>query len=65
MLEPLKRIMAKYKTLILKILQEDPSIVQARLNFDILFYIHTSLTLFYLLPLLEVVNALIKFAHLE
>jgi hypothetical protein len=57
--------MEKYKTLIVKMSQQDPSIYQARLNFDILFHIHMPLTLSCLLPLLEVVNALIKFAHLE
>jgi hypothetical protein len=32
--------MEKYKTLIVKMSQKDPSIYQARLNFDILFHIH-------------------------
>jgi uncharacterized membrane protein len=62
MLEPLKQIMVEYKTLIMKMAQENMSIVQARLNLDLICDIHTLLALFCLLPLLEVVNYLIKFA---
>jgi len=41
MLEPLKQVMAKFKTLVVKMSQQNPSIVQVSSNFDILFYIHT------------------------
>jgi len=53
--------MVKYKTLIMKMAQENPLVIQARLNFDLICDIHTLLALSYLLPLLEVVNGLIKF----
>jgi uncharacterized membrane protein len=62
MLELLKQIIVEYKTLIMKMAQENPSIVQARLNLDLICDIHTLLDLSCLLPLLEVVNALLKFA---
>lgn len=58
MLKPLKQIIVEYKTLA----QENSSIVQARLNLDLICDIHTLLDLSCLLPLLEVVNALLKFA---
>lgn len=41
--------------------KKNPSIVQTSLNFDLLYNIHTLLVFFYLLLLLEFVNALIKF----
>jgi uncharacterized membrane protein len=63
MLEPLKRVMAKYKTLIMKMSQNNVSIAQARFNLNLLCGLHMLLGLFCLLPLLEVVHALIKFAQ--
>jgi hypothetical protein len=46
----------------MKMAQENTSIVQARFNLDLFYDIHTLLAFSYLLPLLEVANALIKFA---
>ncbi len=51
--------MAKYKTFIVKMSQNNISIVQTRLNLDLLSDFH--IFLFCLLPLLEVFNVLIKF----
>ncbi len=62
MLEPLKQMMAKYKTLIMKMSQDNVSIVQAMFNLDLFNDLHM-LGLFCLLPLLEAMNALIKFAQ--
>ncbi len=62
MLEPLKQFLVEYKTLIMKMAQENLSIIQARLNLDLIFDIHTLLAFSCSLPLLEVVNVLIKFA---
>jgi hypothetical protein len=64
MLEPLKHVLAKHKTLIIKMSLNNLSIVQARLNLDLFCDVHTLLALFYLclLPLLEFVNSLIKFS---
>ncbi len=55
MLEPLKCVSATYKTLILKMAHDNASIVQVRLNLDLLCDVHTLLDLFYLLPFLKVV----------
>lgn len=41
--------------------QDKPLIVQVKLNFDLSYDIHKLLTLFFLLPLLEFINAFIKF----
>jgi len=41
--------------------QDNPSIVQGRLNIDFFCDIHTLLALYYLLPLLECINALMNF----
>jgi len=49
MLEFLKSV--EYKTLIVKMSQDNPVIVQAKLKFDMLCDIHTLLTLFCLVPL--------------
>ncbi len=59
----LKCVLVEHKTLIVKMSQDNPSIIQARLNIDFLCDIHTLLTLYYLLPLLECINALMKFSQ--
>jgi hypothetical protein len=43
--------------------QDNPSIVQGRLNIDFFCDIHTLLALYYLLPLLECINAFMKFSQ--
>jgi hypothetical protein len=82
MLEPLKQVMTKYKTLIMKISQDNASIAQAeyktlimeisqdnasiaqaRFNLILFCDLPLLLGLSCLLPLLEAVNALIKFAQ--
>ncbi len=63
MLEPLKCVLVAYKTLIMKMSQDNISVVQARLNLNLLCDLHTLLALFYLLPLLEAINALFKFVQ--
>jgi len=63
MLEPLKNIFVQYKTLIIKMSQDSPLITQVKLNFDLSYDIHNSLTLFLLLPLLEFINVFIKFSQ--
>ncbi len=55
--------MAKYKTLIVKMSQDSVSIAQARFNLNLLCDLHMLLGLSCLLPLLEIVHALIKFAQ--
>jgi len=49
--------------LIVKMSQDNISVAQARLNVNLLRDLHTLLTLSCLLPLMEVVNALIKFVQ--
>jgi hypothetical protein len=63
MLEPLKRVFVTYKTLIMKISQDNISVAQARLNLNLLCDLHTLLTLFYPLPLLEAINVLFEFVQ--
>jgi hypothetical protein len=63
MLKPFKWVMAKYKTLIVKMSRENVSVAQARFDLNLLCHLHMLLGLFCLLPLLEAVNALIKFAQ--
>ncbi len=63
MLEPLKWVMAKYKTLIVKMSKDNVLVAQARFNLNLFCDLHMLLGLFCLLPLLEAVNALIKFAQ--
>ncbi len=52
MLEPLKWVMEKCKTLIMKMSQDNVSVVQTRFNLKLLYDLHM-LGLLYLLPLLE------------
>ncbi len=63
MLELLKRVMVEYKTLIVKMSQDNVLVVQTRFNLDLFCDLHMLLGLFCLLPLLEVVNALIKYVQ--
>ncbi len=63
MLDPLKCILVTYKTLIVKMSQDNISVTQARLNLNLLCDLHTLPTLFYLLPLLEAINVLFKFVQ--
>jgi hypothetical protein len=65
MLEHLKCILVEYKILIIKMSQDNIVIAQARLNLDLFWDVKTLLTLFYVRPLLEVMNFLINFAHEE
>jgi hypothetical protein len=62
MLEPLKHVMKKYNRLIVKMSHDNVFIVQARFKLDLFHDLHILLGLSYLLPLLEAMNALIKFA---
>jgi hypothetical protein len=75
LLDPLKRIMGEYKTLIVKMCEDaavkEPEMTvkqqaardSARRCFDMLCDVGTLLSLPYLLPLLESVNSLMKFAQ--
>jgi hypothetical protein len=63
MLEPLKWVMEKYKTLIVKMSHDNVSVAQVRFNLYLLCDLHILLGSSCLLPLLEAVNALIKFAQ--
>jgi hypothetical protein len=75
LLEPLKRVLGEYKTLIVK-MYEDAVVKQpemtvkqtaaresARSNYDLLCDVGTLLALSCILPLLESVNSLMKFSH--
>jgi hypothetical protein len=62
MLSPGKRVMAKYKTLLMKMTLNNLTNQQAMLNYEHLCDIYILLGLACILPLLESVHALIKFA---
>jgi hypothetical protein len=62
-LEPLKWVMAEYKTSIMKMSHDSVLVLQVRFNLDLLCDLHILLGLFCLLPLLEVVNVLITFVQ--
>jgi hypothetical protein len=63
MLKPLKRVMAEYQTLIMNMSQDSVSVAQAMFNLDLFCDFHMLMGLSCLLPLLESVNALIKFTQ--
>jgi len=55
--------MVEYKTLIVKLWQNNVSIVQVKFKLDFLCDLHILMGLSYFMPLLEAVNVLIKFAQ--
>jgi len=63
MLNPTKRKMVKYKTLFMKMALDNPTNQQVMLNYEHLCDIHILFRLAYILPLLEFMHALIKFAQ--
>jgi hypothetical protein len=62
MLNPTKRLMEKYKTLLVKMVLDSLTNQQAKQNYEHLCELQTLLGLACILPLLEFVHALIKFA---
>jgi hypothetical protein len=63
LLEPLKRICGKYKTLIVKFAEDAPKESAAKKNLALLLDVTTLFSLPCILPLLESINSLIKFAQ--
>jgi hypothetical protein len=63
MLSFTKKIMAKYKTLLVKMALDNLTNQQVMLNYEHLCDIHIFLGLACIFPLLEFVHALIKFAQ--
>jgi hypothetical protein len=63
MLEPLKHVLYKYKTLIVKMSKDTIEESKATYNLMFLCDVSTLLTLLCLLPLLESVNSLITFSQ--
>ncbi len=62
MLNLVKRVMVEYKTLFVKMTLDNPKNQQAMLNYEHLCDIHIFFRLACILPLLESVHAVIKFA---
>ncbi len=62
MLSPAKRLMAEYKTFLVKMVLDNPTNQQAKQNYEHLCDLQILLGLACILPLLESVHALIKFA---
>ncbi len=63
MLSPAKRVMVEYKTILVKMTLDNPTNQQGMLNYEHLCDIHIFLGLACILPLLESMHALIKFAQ--
>lgn len=63
MLEPLKRISSEYKTLIVKFAQDAAKESAAKRNLLFLLDVATLLALPCILPMLECIHSLIKFAQ--
>jgi hypothetical protein len=63
MLEPLKRVLGEYKTLIVKMAQDAAEESKAAHNLRLLYDVHILLALPCLMPLLESMNQLILFAQ--
>jgi hypothetical protein len=63
MLKPLNCVVVEYKTFIVKMWHNIVYVVKAGLNLYLLCDLHMLMDLSCFLPLLEVVNALIKFVH--
>jgi hypothetical protein len=61
MFNPTKKVISTYMPLLAKMTEDSPSIMSARVNFEL----HVNLLIFFscLLPMLEIVHALIKFAQ--
>ncbi len=62
MLNPTKRVMAMYMPLLAKMVKERPSIMSTKVNFELICDVNYLISLSCLLPRLEIVHALIKFA---
>jgi hypothetical protein len=63
LLEPLKRICGEYKTLIIKFAEDATQESGAKKNLSLLLDLATFLVLPCILPMLEAVQSVIKFAH--
>jgi len=62
MLSLAKRVMAEYKILLVKMALDSPTNQQVKLNYEKLCELQVLLCFVYILPLLESIHALIKFA---
>ncbi len=65
MLSLAKKVMAKYKTLLVKVALDSPTNQQAKMNYENLCDFQVLLGLVCILPLLEFVHAFIKFAQVR
>jgi len=63
MLNPTKRVVAEYKTMLVKMTLDNPTNQQVMLNYEHFCDIHIFLGLACILPLLESIHVLIKFAQ--
>ncbi len=63
MLNMTKQVMSMYMPLVAKMAKDSPSFMVARVNFELLCNVNLLISLSYLLPMLETIHALIKFAQ--
>ncbi len=62
MLSPSKRMLNEYQMLVVKMVEDNVSIVIVKTNHELLYDVETLLGLAFVLPLLELVQGLFKFA---
>ncbi len=62
MLSPSKKVLNEYQMLIVKMVEDNVSIVIVKANYELLYDVETLLGLACVLPLLELVQGLFKFA---
>jgi hypothetical protein len=65
MLSPTKRVMAKYRTLLMKMAINNPNNEKAKTNFHLLCDLQIMLGFATILPLLHYIHNLIKFSRLR
>ncbi len=62
MLSPSKRVLNEYQMLVVKMVEDNVSIVIVKANYELIYDVETLLGLACVLPLLELVQGLFKFA---
>jgi hypothetical protein len=62
MSSPLKRVLNEYQMLVVKMVEDNVSIAIVKANYELLYDVETLLGLVCVLPLLELVQGLFKFA---
>lgn len=65
MLSPMKHVICEYHPLLMKMALDSPTIALATSNLELICDMESLLSLVCLVPMLEIVNVLVKFAQLH